>query len=83
MKPHTIYGIENIEGAALSRFYDAMKQDYVVKGALMPDAHAGYALPIGAVVASRDIMTGEWKTKAQAKTHDGKELPYFVVKVGG
>lgn len=27
--------------------------------------------------------TGEWKTKAQAKTHDGKELPYFVVKVGG
>lgn len=35
------------------------------------------------VTASRDIMTGEWKTKAQAKTHDGKELPYFVVKVGG
>ena len=56
MKPHTIYGIENIEGAALSQFYDAMKQDYVVKGALMPDAHAGYALPIGAVVATEGVI---------------------------
>ena len=26
MKPHKIYGIENIEGEALSQFYDAMKQ---------------------------------------------------------
>lgn len=60
MKPHTIYGIENIEGAALSQFYDAMKQDYVVKGALMPDAHAGYALPIGAVVATEGMVLPAW-----------------------
>lgn len=60
MKPHTIYGIENIEGAALSQFYDAMKQDYVVKGALMPDAHAGYALPIGAVVATEGVIVPSW-----------------------
>lgn len=60
MKPHTIYGIENIEGAALSQFYDAMKQDYVVKGALMPDAHAGYALPIGAAVATDGIILPAW-----------------------
>lgn len=60
MKPHTIYGIENIEGAALSQFYDAMKQDYVVKGALMPDAHAGYALPIGAVVATEGMILPSW-----------------------
>lgn len=60
MKPHTIYGIENIEGAALSQFYDAMKQDYVVRGALMPDAHAGYALPIGAVVATEGVILPSW-----------------------
>jgi len=60
MKPHTIYGIENIEGAALSQFYDAMKQDCVVRGALMPDAHAGYALPIGAVVATKGKIFPSW-----------------------
>lgn len=57
MKPHKIFGIENIEGAALAQFYDAMKQDFVVKGALMPDAHAGYALPIGAAVATNGGAT--------------------------
>lgn len=60
VKPHTIYGIENIEGAALSQFFDAMKQDYVVKGALMPDAHAGYALPIGAAVATEGVILPAW-----------------------
>lgn len=60
MKPHTIYGIENIEGAALSQFFEAMKQDCVVRGALMPDAHAGYALPIGAVVATKDMIFPSW-----------------------
>ena len=60
MKPHKIYGIENIEGEALSQFYDAMKQPYVVRGALMPDAHAGYALPIGAVVATDGVIVPAW-----------------------
>lgn len=35
------------------------------------------------VTASRDIDTGEWRTKSCSKTHDGKELPFFVVKAGG
>lgn len=60
MKKHKIYGIENIEGAALSQFYDAMKLDCVVQGALMPDAHAGYALPIGAVVATEGMIFPSW-----------------------
>lgn len=54
-KPYKIYS-ESIEGAALSQFFDAMKQDCVVKGALMPDAHAGYTLPIGAVIAVEEII---------------------------
>ena len=55
MKPHKIYS-DTIEGKALSQFYDAMKQDYVIRGALMPDAHAGYTLPIGAVIACKDVV---------------------------
>ena len=54
-KPYKIYG-KNIEYGALNQFFDAMKQDFVVKGALMPDAHQGYVLPIGAVIATKDIV---------------------------
>lgn len=60
MKPHKIYGIENIEGEALAQFYSAMKQDFVVQGALMPDSHAGYSLPIGAVVATKGVILPAW-----------------------
>jgi tRNA-splicing ligase RtcB len=49
-KPYRIYA-ESLEDEALRQFTDAMKLDCVVKGALMPDAHTGYSLPIGAVVA--------------------------------
>lgn len=45
-----------IEGAALNQFYEAMKQDCVIRGALLPDAHAGYTLPIGAVIATKDVI---------------------------
>lgn len=55
MKPYTNY-CENIEGSAWAQFCEAMKQDFVVKGALMPDAHMGYTLPIGAVVACKNYV---------------------------
>jgi tRNA-splicing ligase RtcB len=55
VKPHKIFA-EYVEGAALDQFYEAMKHDTVVQGALMPDAHKGYALPIGAVVAMKDVV---------------------------
>lgn len=35
------------------------------------------------VTAARDIVTGEWRTEPHSKTHDGKALPFFVVKAGG
>ncbi|MCP4437518.1 MAG: RtcB family protein [Aureispira sp.] len=47
---------EVLDGAAWSQFMEAMKQDFVVKGALMPDAHKGYSLPIGAVVACDNFV---------------------------
>jgi tRNA-splicing ligase RtcB len=59
MKPHTIYS-DAIEGKALAQFHDALKQPWAVKGALMPDAHVGYSLPIGAVVATEGVVVPAW-----------------------
>lgn len=59
MKQHKIYS-DNIEGKALSQFFDALSQPWAVKGALMPDAHAGYSLPIGAVVATEGVVVPAW-----------------------
>lgn len=60
MTPHRIYGIENIEEEALAQFRSALEQPYVVQAALMPDAHAGYSLPIGAVVATEGYVVPAW-----------------------
>jgi len=49
-KPYRIFA-DYVEHAALSQFMDFMRQDCVLQGALMPDVHAGYSLPIGAVIA--------------------------------
>lgn len=51
---------EYIEGKALDQFYTAMKQPFVVDGALMPDAHAGYTLPIGAAIATDNFVLPSW-----------------------
>jgi len=47
-----VYGIENIEVGALSQMKTAVKLPISVAGALMPDAHQGYGLPIGGVLAT-------------------------------
>lgn len=59
MKDVKIYA-EVLEPQALEQFESAMEQEFVVRGALMPDAHAGYALPIGAVVATKDMVMPSW-----------------------
>jgi tRNA-splicing ligase RtcB len=59
MKKQKIYA-EVLEEIALEQFNDAMTQDFVVQGALMPDAHMGYSLPIGAVVATKDMIVPAW-----------------------
>lgn len=48
-KPHTVFA-EYVEGEALAQFAAVMADERIVKGALMPDAHTGYTLPIGGVV---------------------------------
>jgi len=51
---------ERLESTALEQFEGAMAQDFSVAGALMPDAHTGYSLPIGAVVATDGIVVPAW-----------------------
>lgn len=51
---------EVLEPEALEQFESAMSQPFAVKGALMPDAHAGYSLPIGAVVATDGVILPAW-----------------------
>jgi len=59
MKQTKIYA-EVLEDSALEQFNSAMEQDFAVKGALMPDAHTGYSLPIGAVVATDGVIVPSW-----------------------
>jgi tRNA-splicing ligase RtcB len=49
--PYTVYGAENIEQGALDQMEVAVKLPVAVAGAVMPDSHQGYGLPIGGVLA--------------------------------
>ncbi len=51
-----IYGEEHIEQGALHQMYTAMKLPVADSGALMPDAHQGYGLPIGGVLATKNSV---------------------------
>ncbi|TAE75071.1 MAG: RtcB family protein [Bacteroidetes bacterium] len=49
---YAIYGKQNIEEGAIKQMDVAMCLPISVAGALMPDAHFGYGLPIGGVLAT-------------------------------
>ncbi|MBN1819398.1 MAG: RtcB family protein, partial [Prolixibacteraceae bacterium] len=51
-----IYGEEFIDPEAIRQMETAMKLPIAVKGALMPDAHVGYGLPIGGVLATYNAI---------------------------
>ncbi|WP_276368753.1 RtcB family protein [Chryseolinea sp. H1M3-3] len=55
-KSYQIYGAEAIEQGALQQMETAMKLPVTVAGALMPDAHQGYGLPIGGVLATKNAV---------------------------
>lgn len=54
-KPAKVFA-EAIEEEAYKQFAGAMALPCTIKGALMPDAHTGYTLPIGAVVATDSVV---------------------------
>jgi tRNA-splicing ligase RtcB len=54
--PFNTFGAEHIEQGAFQQMYSAVKLPVAVAGALMPDAHQGYGLPIGGVLATNNAV---------------------------
>lgn len=54
--PYRVWGEEAIDRAALKQMDVAMRLPVSVSGALMPDAHVGYGLPIGGVLATHQAV---------------------------
>jgi tRNA-splicing ligase RtcB len=51
-----VFGGKHIEISAVQQMELAMRLPIAEKGALMPDAHVGYGLPIGGVLATRNAV---------------------------
>jgi Uncharacterized conserved protein len=51
-----VFGQKQIEHSAIQQMELAMQLPISVQGALMPDAHTGYGLPIGGVLATRNAV---------------------------
>ncbi len=47
---------EDLEAQSVQQMVNACELPIAVRGALMPDAHLGYGLPIGGVLATRDAV---------------------------
>lgn len=50
----------NPDEKTLEQFKNCYSEPYVVKAALMPDAHVGYVAPIGAVLAAKNYLVPAW-----------------------
>jgi len=50
----------DVDKEALQQFKECSSQDFVTAAALMPDAHKGYAAPIGAVLITKDYVVPAW-----------------------
>ncbi len=53
---YKVYGRSVIDEKAIHQMEQAMKLPVSVAGALMPDAHVGYGLPIGGVLATENVV---------------------------
>lgn len=53
---YNVFGADFIEEGAVSQMFQASRLPVSVAGALMPDAHAGYGLPIGGVLATDNVV---------------------------
>lgn len=53
---YAVFGAEGIEQGAIHQMEVAMKLPVAKAGALMPDAHRGYGLPIGGVLATEHAV---------------------------
>lgn len=55
-KDYSIFGENYIEEGARNQMDIAMRLPVTIAGALMPDAHQGYGLPIGGVLATKNAI---------------------------
>ena len=56
-KPYSMFiDVDELDSHALRQFVDCLGDPSVVEGAIMPDAHVGYTLPIGGIVSTRNIV---------------------------
>lgn len=54
--PYSVWGKEQIDRGAIDQMENALRLPISVAGALMPDAHIGYGLPIGGVLATHESV---------------------------
>jgi tRNA-splicing ligase RtcB len=53
---YAVWGRDQIDPGALAQMGNALRLPVAVAGALMPDAHVGYGLPIGGVLATEGAV---------------------------
>lgn len=53
---YAVWGAQGIDTGAIQQMNNALRLPVSVAGALMPDAHVGYGLPIGGVLATKDAV---------------------------
>lgn len=54
--PYQVWGADGIDAGAVQQMDNALRLPVAVAGALMPDAHVGYGLPIGGVLATQGAV---------------------------
>src|SRR5689334_3940336 len=54
--PYPIWGKDHIDSETIKQMDASMRLPITVAGALMPDAHLGYGLPIGGVLATEGAV---------------------------
>lgn len=54
--PYQVWGREHIDKMSFDQMSNAARLPIAVAGALMPDAHVGYGLPIGGVLATENAV---------------------------
>ena len=55
-RPYGVWGADLIEPGTTAQMEEAMRLPVSVGGALMPDAHLGYGLPVGGVLATEGAV---------------------------
>jgi len=51
---------KTLDEKVIEQFENCLKEDFVLEGALMPDAHFGYVAPIGSVIISKGRIVPSW-----------------------